>query len=125
MTGVQTCALPIYTSGLANFCGARFAAGSNVATTTTIITGTGWIPVAFSTIGAGSPIAAEPLDPVNTTGTNSYYYGYRSSSTLTYELNANMESVKYSQNGPSDVESTDGGNDNTIFELGIVPGLNL
>ena len=42
------------TSGLGTFCGARFVAGTNTATTTTVITGTGWIPVAFSTIGAGS-----------------------------------------------------------------------
>jgi hypothetical protein len=44
---------------------------------------------------------------------------------LTFEINANMESARYSRNGDNDVESTDGGNVADIYEVGIDPGLNL
>ncbi|MBI5220522.1 MAG: hypothetical protein HY978_01635, partial [Candidatus Liptonbacteria bacterium] len=44
---------------------------------------------------------------------------------VTYELNAKMESTKYSNGGGSDVESTDGGNVSTVYEIGTDPGLDL
>lgn len=87
---------------------------------------TGWVPVNFNetttvTGSATSPIAKLPLDPnpnngvvstvavagVDLTSTGRYY-AYTCNA-LTYEIAANMESVKYSKNGSGDVESTDGG----------------
>ena len=133
------------TSGLISGCGitgfpARFAAGTQQATSSvgidstgsTAATQKGWIPVNFASISAGSPISTEPIDAVNVTSTNgidaSYFYAFRvnPNSPFTYELNANMESVKYSNpNGSSNVEANDGGNGSSTFEIGTVPGLNL
>jgi prepilin-type N-terminal cleavage/methylation domain-containing protein len=87
----------------------------------TTVDGTGWVTVDFINISSGSPLSRLPLDPVNNT---SYFYGYACSS-LNYELNANMESAKFSNGGPSDVESKDGGNHNDWYEVGNAPGLAL
>ncbi len=93
----------------------------------TVITtdGNGWVDVNLDAIPTGSPLSALPLDPVND---SSYYYEFASNATgthpLTFELNCNMESTKYSNGGSADVESTDGGNNNEVYEIGSVPGLN-
>lgn len=92
---------------------------------TTSIDGTGWVNVNFTTISSGSPLARLPLDP---TQTDPYMYCYKNSAAnLTYELNANMESTKYTTGGTSDVESNtkDGGNNNNFYEVGNDPGLDL
>ncbi len=110
-------------SGLAANCGARFAAGTTTYDTDLTIDGTGWVPVNFTTISAGAPISALPRDPVNTT---TYFYAYRADTTNgTFEVNADMESTKFANGGSSDVESTDGGNSGTIYEVGTDPGLDL
>jgi hypothetical protein len=85
---------------------------------------TAWVNVNFSSISSGSPLARLPIDPVNDP---TYHYCYKSSSTLIYELDANMESTKYSNGGGSDVElgTKDGGNDDNWYEIGNAPGLNL
>jgi prepilin-type N-terminal cleavage/methylation domain-containing protein len=84
---------------------------------------TAWVNVNFSSISSGSPLARLPIDPVNDA---TYHYCYKSSSTLIYELDANMESSKYG-GGSSDVEAgtKDGGNDDNWYEIGNAPGLNL
>lgn len=115
-------------------CGERFSVfGGTVAVSTTValtrgISGSGWIPVNFLTIGSGAPISALPVDPTDsisgTTTSTWFFYAYRASSTV-YELNANMESLKFKNTGPNDVESTDGGNMDEIFEIGNDPGLDL
>ena len=73
---------------------------------------------------AGVSLSRLPLDPLNNS-TN--YYIYRSNGitgsndgTL-FELNANMESVKYSEAG-NDVESNtkDGGDNNGVYEIGMI-----
>lgn len=58
--------------------------------------GTGWIPVNFSSISAGSPLSNIPIDPVNTTSSG-YYYAYTvgSSSASVWLLSALPESTKY------------------------------
>ena len=60
-----------------------------------------------------------PVDPVgNSTST---MYIWRASSTVgIYEIDANMESSKYSAGGGSDVESSnkDGGNQAFWYEIG-------
>lgn len=143
VTGIPTLAPEFSTTAA---CGGRFYnAGTPTANAASganrQIDGTGWIPVNFNLISSGSPLSSLPIDPTNTattaTGT-SYYYAYRagpsngSSTTActttactTYELNANMESSKFSANGGSDVETGDGGNDRGLFEVGTANGLAL
>ncbi|MBU6500666.1 MAG: type II secretion system protein [Patescibacteria group bacterium] len=81
------------------------------------VSGNGWIPVAFTNISSGAPIGSEPLDPTNT-GNLFYSYMATSSPSTTFKLAAKTESVKYSASGTSDVESTDGGKDNSTYETG-------
>ncbi len=91
------------------------------ATTSTVVTGTGWVPINFSAVSSGSPLARLPLDPTNSAV---YEYLYAASSTTGYfELVANMESSKYATNGSADVESNtkDGGtgtNSGNVYQTG-------
>jgi prepilin-type N-terminal cleavage/methylation domain-containing protein len=103
-------------------CGGRFTAGVVTTSSGRSVDGTGWLPINFSAISAGAPLSQLPVDPVNNA---TYFYAFRASSTLVYEMNANMESVKYSTGGSSDAESTDGGNSSTILEAGTVAGLSF
>ncbi len=67
----------------------------------------GWVPVNFTSISSGSPLGNLPKDPVNNA---TYFYNYvGNSASLQYELDADMESVKYTCGGGSDVELNDGG----------------
>lgn len=86
--------------------------------TSTVVTGSGWVNVDFAGgISSGSPLSRLPLDPVND-ATNCYCW--KASTSLVYEVNAAMESTKYSAGGASDVESNtkDGGNDSARYEVG-------
>ena len=92
-----------------------FAGGETVTSTALrAINGTGWIPINFSLISSGAPIGSLPVDPVNS-GAN--VYAFTASSTV-YKLATKTESVKYSNTGPGDVESTDGGNSPWTYEQG-------
>lgn len=100
------------------------------ASATTTIGINGWVPVALNDTAGGSPIASLPLDPVSASSvtfsnTNPLYaYFYTCSSTgMVFELNANLESVRYSQGGTDDKESTDGGDKAYMYETGSM--LNL
>ncbi len=107
------------------------AASTTVAcavSSSTVTSGSGWIPINLGLISGGAPLSKLPIDPNNgsanclsvTTG-NFCYYGFKSSTTVgQYKLVANMESVKYSQNGTADVESNnkDGGVVSDWYELG-------
>lgn len=87
------------------------------------VDGAGWIPITFSDVTGGSPLAALPHDPSNTTALN---YQYQCNDTAkTFELNAIMESTRYASGGDDDVESTDGGDNDNIYEIGSAPGLAL
>jgi len=78
--------------------------------------GYGWLPLDFKSLSAGSPIAKEPIDPTNSA---TLKYSYNCNSTAnTYEIDARMESAKYKNGGGSNVESTDGGNASTTYEMG-------
>ncbi len=90
----------------------------------TAVNGTGWVPVNFGAISSGSPLSRLPMDPVNDA---TYFYAFKSSSTLLYELDAKMESNKYGSGGAGDIVSNtkDGGNDNNWYEVGNAPALNL
>ncbi len=81
----------------------------------TAIGGTGWVPIAFSGLPGGSPIAREPIDPSNN---NSYHYAYMCSAAAnTYELDAILESAKYRAGGTNDLGAKDGGN-SPNYEIG-------
>ena len=93
---------------------------TNVSTTTSqAINGSGWIPISFASISGGSPISAEPVDPNPSANSPSYrFYLYiPSTSTNTFELMANMESVYYST-GTTSVEASDGGSMPNVYEIG-------
>ena len=86
--------------------------------TSTLINGNGWVTFNFSSITSGSPLARLPLDPINST---TYYYAFKASTTVgAYEINANMESVKYSSTSATEVVSAikDGGNISGWYEVG-------
>ncbi|HUX35443.1 MAG TPA: type II secretion system protein [Candidatus Paceibacterota bacterium] len=103
---------------VASGCGGRMTAAT-VSTTTAVaaggVTGSGWIPINFSAISAGSPLGTEPVDPVNNA---TYFYSYATNASLQFEIDAVMESTKYAASGTSDVESTDGGNNANAYEVG-------
>lgn len=110
-------------------CGGLFSTTAYTATTTANanlrkVDGTGWIPVKFIDISAGSPIGNLPVDPTNTSSSLLYYAYAASSTNLTFEIDARMESIKYSTGG-GDVVTTDGGNSPTWYEVGTAPGLAL
>jgi len=94
----------------------------NTVTTSTVVTGNGWVNITFTDISSGSPLSRLPIDPVNSTD---YFYGFQSNADEEYELIAAMESTRYANDGGSDVESTDGGDDDDWYEIGNDPGLDL
>jgi len=85
--------------------------------TSTVVSGAGWVPIIFTNVSSGSPLARLPLDPANGT---TYAYAYKSNTTaLTYELNARMESNKYASSTANVVANTkDGGNEAGWYEIG-------
>lgn len=98
-------------------CASRFAGGgSPVMIATENINGTGWIPVNFMRMSSEAPISALPRDPINNT---TYFYAYKpDQAAMVFEINAKMESAKYANGGDGDIESTDGGDNNNLFESG-------
>lgn len=65
-----------------------------------------WVDVNFAGLSGGSPLTTLPVDPVNTT---TYYYGYACNNTsVTYEYDAKLESVKFKTD--QDLDGNDGGN---------------
>ena len=95
------------------------------ATTTTSVAGSGWLPLNFTLIAAGSPLPKLPIDPNNgstncSQGTPAVceYIVHVSSTIGIYKLAAQMESVKFRANGSGDVNSDDGGTSNSWYEIG-------
>jgi hypothetical protein len=89
----------------------------------------GWIPINLANISSGAPIGQWPADPAWSLGTNAaagnanagHFYSYiATSSNNGYKLAAKMESTLYSQGGTGDLESTDGGVDNEMYEQGTL-----
>lgn len=86
------------------------------ASTSRIVDGNGWIPVAFSGISGGSPISMLPIDPSHGT---TYYYTYIPGSNSTFEINAVLESNKYATGTTNKMLGTnDGGNIEGAYEVG-------
>lgn len=91
--------------------------------------GTGWLPVNFDSLIGGSPISNLPIDPVNVissltavsgvAGANPPDYVYRyacNSSSLTYEIDAILESETYTVT--DNKMAKDGGNNSAYYEVG-------
>lgn len=98
---------------------------TNVMTTTTVATS--WVPLNFGLIAAGSPLSRLPMDPNNGSTNCSHgspavcMYAFAASSTVgSYELDTQMESVKFYTGGSSHVTDNDGGNDSAWYEVGSV-----
>lgn len=113
-TGTSTCATWFSTNT-----GAPAPAVASVTLANQVlVNGYGWIPINFNSITAGgSPLSALPHDPVNNDGVHFYSY-IATSTSLTFKLDAHMESQKFSNGGPNDVVSTDGGSDPQSYEQG-------
>lgn len=110
-------------AGLAANCGGRHPGKTSSSTALQLVDGTGWVPVNLTQVSSGSPISAYPRDPRNTT---TLFYSYACDRVNNaFELDAKMESTRYSAGGTDDVEGTDGGNSGTLFEIGNDPGLDL
>ena len=113
---------------------AGFVASSSRAVAGVGLVGTGWIPVNLSNISSGAPIGQWPADPAYSVGAactgpgcNSsagHFYSYiPGASNNSYKLAAKMESALYSQGGSGDLESTDGGTDQDMYEQGTLLSL--
>ena len=96
------------------------------------VAGIGWVKVDFSAITGAPVLATLPIDPVSASGASTgcgnsgCFYSYACNDvSKTFELNASMESVRYSSGGAGDVEGKDGGSSTTIYEIGNAPGLTL
>lgn len=93
------------------------------------------ITTGFNAISGGSPLGNLPTDPAANNANSvavltaaGHFYAFQcgtGNSSLQYEINANMESTKFSNGGGADVESTDGGGTATVYEIGTYPGLTL
>jgi type II secretory pathway pseudopilin PulG len=66
--------------------------------------GTGWIPVALTSMPGGSPIPNLPIDPENN---SSFFYSYISGGS--YELTSLLESEKYLKSSASEDKGSDPG----------------
>jgi prepilin-type N-terminal cleavage/methylation domain-containing protein len=101
-------------------CGVFATAGATVNASVTkaayrSLDSTGWIPINFSKMTAGSPFGQLPVDPVNNA---SDFYSYAANANLTFELDAIMESNKYGQTGSDNKVSNDGGDNSSTYEIG-------
>ena len=98
--------------------------GGNVAVGARGITGgsAGWLPVDFSAIPGGSPIANLPIDPTNS-GDRIYRYAC-DQVTNTFEIDGGLESTRYTS-GADNKYTVDGGDNSSFYEVGNDPGLDL
>ena len=84
--------------------------------------GSGWVPINFDGLTGGSPIGSLPHDPnitaINASPGRYYVYLVGSTTNYTFKLVANMESTYYSTSGGGDVETSDGGIDVGLYEIG-------
>lgn len=104
-------------------CGSRHGTKTTTVDADRTVDGTGWIPVNFGSIPGGAPISVLPVDPINDT---THFFSFACDNTAkTFEVNAKMESLRYVNGGSDDVESKDGGNSATLYEVGNAPGLSL
>lgn len=111
--------LCVGTGGATGSCNGRSSEGGATASNAN---GTGWVRVDLTQQQAVS-VPNLPLDPTNTplaTGSHYTYCGQVTATTSTWEINTNLESTRETPK-----ESRDGGNDDSIYETGSEPGLDL
>ncbi len=93
----------------------------------TITNGNGWIPIDFGRIASGAPLSKLPVDPNNggtckgvTTTICQYAFAASTSTAGVYELDAQMESVKFYSGTGTEVVTNDkdGGDDGAVYETG-------
>lgn len=85
------------------------------------VNGTGWIPLNFTAISAGSPFGSLPVDPVNQTSSN-LYYSYQTDGN-TFRLVATPESQKYQQQAAQNPQMFTSGSNPNLYGTWIpVPG---
>lgn len=104
--------------------GSQPAAGQVAAASVPLTDGTGWLPINFDSLTSGSPVSNLPVDPINTVASlagvasTDLVYRYACNSTsLTYELDATLESSEYTS-GANNKLTTDGGNNSNLYETG-------
>lgn len=107
----------------ASNCVARYVATTPAMTANTIasqsVAGSGWVPINLTLATLGAPLTAWPIDQRNN---GTYFYSYMCDTAGHWEFTANMESTRYST-GTDDAEGKDGGNQDTLFEIGTNVGL--
>jgi len=121
--GFTTTAAQCTVSGSCNpFSGGTCTGGAGTCTVVTsrAVTGTGWVAFNF---GTNPTMSVLPIDPTNTACTATAGFCYASKASITgpsapFELNAHLESAKY-----SGLMATDGGSNNNFYEVGTA--LNL
>lgn len=89
--------------------------------TARFVDGSGWLPVAFTSISHGSSLGQLPIDPTNTSSSRSYYT--YTTDGQKFELTASLESSKYKLGGSNDAIANDGGTLATLYEKGTKLGL--
>ncbi len=100
-------------------CGFNFKSSFTQNASTTLpnlrkLDATGWFPVDFTRISAGTPFGQLPIDPLNNVN---YYYAYAASTTV-FEVDTFLENAKYSS-----YMANDGGDNPSAYEAGT--NLNL
>jgi len=85
---------------------------SNQGDTHSNISGSGWIPLDFSSMPAGSPISSLSVDPLNDTD---YYYRFAIEDG-SFELDCAFESKYY--NEKEELPKKDNGNNDNLYEVG-------
>ncbi len=108
---------------LDNGTGSVPAAAQVVSANSGLTDGTGWIPINLDGLVGGSPISNWPIDPTNTIAgaggvvSTDFVYRYAcNSSSMTYEIDAQLESDAYT--AADDKRKKDGGNNNNYYEVG-------
>lgn len=116
-SGTTSCRCTVATSTSPFTCTGN-GCGSGTAVSSTAVTGSGWANVNLNDVtGSVSPLASLPLDPLPNNAT--YFYSYAGNNTnMTYEIDAVLESTKYSSKMASD-----GGSNAGFYEVGT--NLNL
>jgi hypothetical protein len=75
--------------------------------------GTGWIPLDFTKITSGTPMATLPVDPINDRSDGLYYRFGVNITAKTYELDCFFE-----DGSDAGKQTSDGGNNPSRFEMG-------
>ncbi|MEM4648306.1 MAG: prepilin-type N-terminal cleavage/methylation domain-containing protein, partial [Candidatus Pacearchaeota archaeon] len=81
--------------------------------------GSGWLPINLTAF-RNLPIHELPVDPINSFSQRMFYSYVFHRKTKGFELNANLECNKFKKEGVEDKVSTDGGDDQNIFETGSI-----